>query len=72
MPYDALGIETLKQWQKLSTCPLVAIGGINAQRVQSVLDTGVEGVAMISAITAQADWEKAVVDLLEVLNIGLV
>ena len=49
------GIENLKRWQEMSTCPLVAIGGINAERFQAVLETGVDGIAMISAITQSND-----------------
>jgi thiamine-phosphate pyrophosphorylase len=37
----------------------VAIGGITLANIDAVLATGVSGVAVVSAITAAADWEAA-------------
>lgn len=48
------GLERLKLWRKLVACPLVAIGGIDLNRLPAVWQTGVDAVAVISAIT-QAD-----------------
>jgi len=44
--------------------PLVAIGGINAERAKVLKATGVGSVAMITAITEADDYEKATKDLL--------
>ena len=43
--------------------PVVAIGGISAENVQTLRGTGVAGVAVVSAIFAQADIEAAARDL---------
>jgi hydroxymethylpyrimidine kinase/phosphomethylpyrimidine kinase/thiamine-phosphate diphosphorylase len=44
------GIKSLARWCRTLNYPLVAIGGINEQNLQSVLTTGVDGVSVISAI----------------------
>ncbi|MFT7224435.1 MAG: hydroxymethylpyrimidine kinase/phosphomethylpyrimidine kinase/thiamine-phosphate diphosphorylase, partial [Cellvibrionaceae bacterium] len=51
MPWIPHGIDGLNYWQKLLSYPLVAIGGINGERFASVAATGVDGIAMITAIT---------------------
>jgi len=51
MSFQAQGIEQLKRWRRTLQYPLVAIGGINFERLTEVLKTGVDGVALISAIT---------------------
>ncbi|CAM3142995.1 thiamine phosphate synthase [Vibrio rarus] len=49
------GIEGLTQAVKMSAKPLVAIGGINDSNIHSVVSTGVEGIALVSAISAADD-----------------
>src|SRR3990167_1866628 len=50
MLFSPQGLERLRYWQQLSLYPLVAIGGINLDNVSAVADSGVNGIAMISAI----------------------
>jgi len=46
------GVENLKQTLALAgTIPVVAIGGINVQRLEHVWNTGVSSVAVVTAIT---------------------
>lgn len=45
-----LGIVHLSRINKILNAPVVAIGGINLENIQSVLDTNVAGVAVASAI----------------------
>lgn len=55
----AIGIDGLREFiQKHPTIPKVAIGGINTVNAQSVLETGVEGIAVISAITQSQDRKQ--------------
>jgi thiamine-phosphate diphosphorylase len=61
------GIEKLAEWRRKVTCPLVAIGGINQENIGAVLDAGVDGVALISAITKAADPVSATKELLGLL-----
>lgn len=48
------GLADLRHWRTQLDYPLVAIGGITLSRLPDILEAGVEGVAVISAIT-QAD-----------------
>lgn len=51
MSFPPQGITQLKRWYRtLSSYRLVAIGGINANNMADVWETGVDGIAMISAI----------------------
>lgn len=45
-----LGLDGLKQLRHLSALPLVAIGGINLQNLESVLNAGANGVAVVSSL----------------------
>ncbi|MDN3715019.1 thiamine phosphate synthase [Vibrio breoganii] len=58
------GIEGLTKAVELSKLPLVAIGGINDSNIKSVVDTGVDGIALVSAISAASDPTQASKDLL--------
>jgi thiamine monophosphate synthase len=54
-------LERLRRW---TACyqpryPVVAIGGISLERVPGVLACGVDGVALVSAITQAADPDEA-------------
>lgn len=45
-----LGLTKLKELNKLSTHPLVAIGGLSLENIPEVLKTGVAGLSMISLV----------------------
>ena len=46
----ARGLEHMRELKERSAVPVVAIGGITRENIDSVLDTGVDGVAVVSAI----------------------
>ncbi|MDC0253135.1 thiamine phosphate synthase [Chloroflexi bacterium] len=54
-----------------STClkPIVAIGGINQQNIESVIDTGIDSVCIATAITLAKDPEKTTKRLSKYFNI---
>ncbi|ABE42008.1 thiamine phosphate synthase [Polaromonas sp. JS666] len=60
MPYEPVGLERLKEWA-LRAVPysVVAIGGISLARLPGVIACGVDGVAVVSAVTQAADPEQA-------------
>lgn len=60
MHYTPRGLERLTYWVNTIHLPIVAIGGINLNNVDTVLQTGVDGIAMISAITHATDYKFAV------------
>lgn len=61
---SAIGTAQLAELVKLKQCPAVAIGGIGLSNVTEVIKTGIEGVAVVSAICGQADIANASQSLL--------
>jgi thiamine-phosphate pyrophosphorylase/hydroxymethylpyrimidine kinase/phosphomethylpyrimidine kinase/thiamine-phosphate diphosphorylase len=60
MPYEPVGLERLKLWaQDAAPYPVVAIGGISLALMPGVLACGVDGVAVVSAVTLAADPQAA-------------
>lgn len=55
MSFEPQGIEQLKRWRRTLQYPLVAIGGINLERLPHVLEAKIESVSLISAITKATD-----------------
>lgn len=64
----AWGLEGLAQARKMTRLPLVAIGGINESNVASVIEAGADGVAVVSAICAAPDPERAARRLREIIE----
>ena len=52
-----VGLEELAEAVRRSSCPIVAIGGIQADNAPAVWATGVAGLAVISALTESDDPE---------------
>jgi thiamine-phosphate pyrophosphorylase len=60
MPYAPVGLERLATWaMSAAPCPVVAIGGISLARIRGVLACGVDGVAVVSAVTLAVDAQQA-------------
>lgn len=57
--------ETLKEICKFVSIPVVAIGGIKEENISSLGKTGVDGVALVSAIFGAEDIEQTCRHLLE-------
>lgn len=51
--------QTLKEICRAVPVPIVAIGGINEENISYLTHSGIDGVAVVSAIMAQDDIEKA-------------
>jgi thiamine-phosphate pyrophosphorylase len=60
--------ETLKAICDAVSIPVVAIGGITLENASQLKDSGICGVAVISAIYAQDDIRKASEDLKKVVE----
>jgi len=54
-----VGLERLREIREAVSLPIVAIGGINADNAQNVIDAGADAIAVISAILANDDIEQA-------------
>ncbi|RBW46445.1 thiamine phosphate synthase [Psychromonas sp. B3M02] len=59
------GIQGLIKALQLSQFPIVAIGGINHTNLDSIIETGVDGVALVSAICHAESPQQAAADLLK-------
>ena len=59
-----LSVEKLREITDAVSIPVVAIGGINARNLMDLSGSGVDGVAVVSAIFAAEDPGKATAELL--------
>ena len=60
---DFTSIDELRRIRAEVDIPIVVIGGINAERIPLFKGTGIDGLAIVSAIIAQPDIEQAARDL---------
>ena len=63
--YKLVGIEALRQAVKMTSKPIVAIGGITHYRVGEVLEAGAKGIAVVSAILGFESVKSATQSLVE-------
>ena len=65
-----VGLDNLYRWADIvdGHYPLVAIGGIHLPNIQSVLQSGVGSIAVVSAITKADDYVNAVQQLTEIIR----
>ena len=54
-----MGAEGLRRLAQAVSVPVVAIGGMNAENAQSIMAAGASGIAVVSAIVAADDVERA-------------
>lgn len=65
---EDVSIDTLREICEAVSIPVVAIGGIGAANVGQLAGTGISGVAVISAIFAAEDKERAAAELSRALE----
>lgn len=65
---EPIGLELLKKIADSVTIPIVGIGGITKVNSGSVIDSGADGVAVISAIFGKPDPEKEARELLNIIK----
>jgi thiamine-phosphate pyrophosphorylase len=65
---EKVGLEDLRGIKSAVHIPVVAIGGIKAENAKPVMETGVDGVAVVSAIMDQTDIREAARQLLSLLK----
>ena len=68
MSFIPHGIEKLRQYRSNLDYPIVAIGGINSTNIDAVVETGVRGIAVISAITKAPNLKAETQKLLAKVN----
>lgn len=65
---DAIGLDGLASVCEAVDLPVVAIGGITAERARACRDAGAHGVAVVGAIAAADDPKRATAELLEAVG----
>ena len=62
---DVTTVEELKNIREAVDIPIVAIGGVNKNTLPELEGTGIDGIAVVSAVIAAKDIENAARDLSE-------
>lgn len=65
---EPVGIDKLKGVAKEVNIPIYALGGIKRDNIEELLSGGAYGIAMISAITADADVKEATKSIIGEIN----
>lgn len=65
---EPLGCEMVSHINREVKIPVVAIGGISPQNIKDVLETGVEGIAVVSSIFLKEDISGATQRLLNIIR----
>jgi thiamine-phosphate pyrophosphorylase len=60
---EPMGINRLAEIRRRISIPIVAIGGITLENLEVVLQTGIDGVAVISAVACAPNMKKATKEL---------
>ncbi len=63
-----VSLSELKEIQSKISIPIVAIGGINEDNIKSVMETGVDGAAIVSAIIASPNPGAAARNFCQLMN----
>lgn len=65
---EPFGISGLIKARKMTNRPLVTIGGINKSNIKDIMDTGVDGVALVSAICSAPSPRQAAEELSKLIK----
>ena len=65
-----VGVEGIKKVREVVSLPIIAIGGIDRNKVQEIIRAGASGVAVISAILSAPSVKEAVKNFLRSIRVG--
>jgi thiamine-phosphate pyrophosphorylase len=65
---DPVGLNMVKEVKSVGAIPLLAIGGIKPDNAKEVMDSGADGLALITGILASVNIRKATEAILRVLQ----
>jgi hydroxymethylpyrimidine kinase/phosphomethylpyrimidine kinase/thiamine-phosphate diphosphorylase len=68
MKFAPQGVETLRIWRQLLSCPLVAIGGITLESAPEIYAAGADSIAVVSDVAKSANPEERVRSWLNVIS----
>lgn len=67
---QAVSMGELRRIRQVTSLPIIAIGGINRENIASFRGTGIDGLAVVSAIISQADIKAAAEELKRLFRKG--
>ena len=67
MKWAPQGLPRVAEWKRLAPCPLVAIGGINLERAEGVLQAGADAIAVVTDIVMRPGWRARTEGWLELV-----
>ena len=62
------GVAAIREIRTAVTCPVIGIGGINADNAAELIDAGLDGVAVISAVVSAPDVTAAAQNLSAIIR----
>ncbi len=65
---DGIGIQGIKDVKKITSLPLIAVGGINSKNAAEVIKAGADTVSVISAVVGADNIKASVKTLKEVIR----
>lgn len=65
MPWKPQGMDRVREWKTLISCPLVAIGGINLDRAEEVWAAGADSLSVVTDVVFNADPDAQTLKWLE-------
>ena len=68
MEYAPQGLDRIREWKSLITCPLVAIGGITLERAPAIFEAGADSIAVVTDIVGHPRPEQRVSDWLALVQ----
>ncbi len=63
-----IGLEVLKKTKSSLSIPVFAIGGIKLNKIEELKESGVDGVALISAILAEENIKETAMEFMRILK----
>jgi hydroxymethylpyrimidine kinase/phosphomethylpyrimidine kinase/thiamine-phosphate diphosphorylase len=68
MNFAPQGVETLRIWRQIFSCPLVAIGGIALENASEIYAAGADSIAVVSDVAKSANPDERVRSWLKVIS----
>jgi len=68
MKFQPHGVDAFRKWRRMLDVPLVAIGGITLEKAPLLLDSGADGIAVVSDITQNKQPETRTHEWLALIN----
>lgn len=65
---DGIGLEGIKKVKKITSLPVIAVGGLNSKNAADVIRAGADAVSVISSLTGADDIKSSAENLKEIIR----